>query len=127
MEIFSCPLHFNRWKLLLSTPVCVFHWENVKYQCLNFDSLVLEPKKSFLKTILGTIHYLCQGSDWQEWGVGHVKFRTVRRGGGVINKSAHKEGGGYVYIPDFLFLFYFQAKLMLSVLLGLTVHGLQAS
>ena len=47
MEIFSCPLHFNRWKPLLSTPACVFRWENVKYQCLNFDSLVLEPKKSF--------------------------------------------------------------------------------
>ena len=122
MEIFSCPLHFNRWKPLLSTPACVFRWENVKYQCLNFDSLVLEPKKSFLKTILGTIHYLCQGVGWQEWGVGHVKFRTVRREGGVINKSVHKEGGCYL-----IFYFCFIFKQIFSVLLGLTVHGLQAS
>ena len=105
MEIFSCPLHFNRWKPLLSTPACVFRWENVKYQCLNFDSLVLEPKKSFLKTILGTIHYLCQGVGWQEWGVGHVKFRGGGGGGGavVINKSVHKEGGATSFFIFVLF------------------------
>ena len=44
-------------------------------------------------------------------------------GGGVINKSAHKEGGwGY---PIFYFCFIF--KQILSELSGRTVHVLQAS
>ena len=41
---------------------------------------------------------------------------------GVINKSAHKKGGGYL-IFHFCFIF----KQILSVLSGLTVHGLDAS
>ena len=43
-------------------------------------------------------------------GGGPRQIQDSQKGGGVINKSAHKEGGGYVYIPDFLFLFYFQAN-----------------
>ena len=56
MEIFSCPLHFNRY---FQRQRVSFVEKMLKYQCLNFDSLVLEPKASLLKTILGTIHYLC--------------------------------------------------------------------
>ena len=67
MEIFSCPLHFTVGNPYFQRQrVSFVEKNNVKYQCLNFDSLVLEPKKSFLKTILGTIHYLCQGVGWQE-------------------------------------------------------------
>ena len=47
---------------------------------------------------------------------------SQKGGGGVINKSAHKEGGCYL-----VFYFCFIFKQILSVLLGLTVHGLQAS
>ena len=48
---------------------------------------------------------------------------SQRGGGGVINKSAHKEGGwGY---PIFYFCFIF--KQILSELSGRTVHVLQAS
>ena len=66
-------------------------------------------------------------------GVGLARMRggpsqiqdSQKGGGGVINKSAHKEGGGmYIYL---IFYFCFIFKQMLSVLLGLTVHGLQAS
>ena len=43
---------------------------------------------------------------------------------GVINKSAHKERGGGGHLT---FYFCFIFKQILSVLSGLTVHGLQAS
>ena len=64
-------------------------------------------------------HYLRQGVGWQEWGVGHVKFRTVR-GGSSINLQTKREG----YL---IFYFCFTFKQILSELSGLRVHGLQAS
>ena len=38
---------------------------------------------------------------------GPRQIQDSQKGGGVINKSVHKEGG---VLPDFLFLFYFQTN-----------------
>ena len=72
------------------------------------------PQHGFLQ-IKGPFISYARGVGWQEWGVEHVKFRTVR-GGSSIN--LHTKRG----VTIFLFCFIF--KQILSVLSGLTVHCL---
>ena len=71
--------------------------------------------------ILGTIHFLMLGVGLAGMRGGPSQIQDSQRGGGgVINKSAFKEGG---YLN---FYFCFILKQILSVHSGM-LHGLQAS
>ena len=76
------------------------------------------PQQGFLQ-IKGPFIIYARGG-LARMGGGPRQIQDSQRG--VINKSAHKEKGGYL-----IFYFCFIIKELLLVLSGLTVHGLHAS
>ena len=88
---------------------------------LKFQFFSVRTKTIFFKNNIGDHSLFMPGGGLARLRGGPCQIQDSQKGG-VINKSAHKGLGGYL-----IFYFCFIFKQILSVLLGLTVHGLQAS
>ena len=93
---------------------------------LKLRFLSVRTRKIFFKNNIRDHSLFIPGGGLARMRSGPRQIQDSQKGGGVINKSAHKEGGA-MYIIYLIFYFCLIFKQMLSVLLGLTVHGLQAS